>query len=385
MPLRYLTTHLFSGRPPRLIHFYLLYRLATVSASSLRAVHYLYDFLTLPDTPAAAPDTHLRVEHEDQLMFTVVGVAELADARRSVARAFGSSLRRVQLNFDSDTAHNTSRLPPGLFVTPNSKIRFFAVRRATPTRRAAVDGYQGVVERASQTHDKRKFDFSRSAERRRRRDARLVNLGKALSFPTAEISKFDFSPSADRRRRVGANQAAAAHQTKPRQCCINASEPWIASAYLKNVDTSFRRPPSGGDASVCVETVVSPLSGEAAILHLYQRFAPDDPVSYDKCSRAARACGAVITQITDPDFVFLDPILGPCWTTAAETLLREVSSLSSAWPPINTTDIRNELGTILYAMTKLASRFPLLGKCFSPGSCGVWISAAKLQKQLAEL
>ncbi|KAK6996989.1 fungal-trans domain-containing protein [Favolaschia claudopus] len=113
---------------------------------------------------------------------------------------------------------------------------------------------------------------------------------------------------------------------------------------------------------------------QAAILHLYQRFAPDDPVSYDKCSRAARACGAVITQITDPDFVFLDPILGPCWTTAAETLLREVSSLSSAWPPINTTDIRNELGTILYAMTKLASRFPLLG-----------ISAAKLQKQLAEL
>jgi hypothetical protein len=51
---------------------------------------------------------------------------------------------------------------------------------------------------------------------------------------------------------------------------------------------------------------------QAAIIHLYQRFAPDDPVAYDKCSRAARACGAVITHMTDPDFVFLEPIIGVC-------------------------------------------------------------------------
>jgi hypothetical protein len=51
---------------------------------------------------------------------------------------------------------------------------------------------------------------------------------------------------------------------------------------------------------------------QAAIIHLYQRFAPDDPVAYDKCSHAARACGAIITHITEPDFDFLDPILGVC-------------------------------------------------------------------------
>lgn len=48
----------------------------------------------------------------------------------------------------------------------------------------------------------------------------------------------------------------------------------------------------------------------AAMIHLYQPFASDDPVSYDKCSQAARACGEVITQIMDSDFAFLDPILG---------------------------------------------------------------------------
>ncbi|KAJ7646575.1 hypothetical protein FB45DRAFT_177962 [Roridomyces roridus] len=112
----------------------------------------------------------------------------------------------------------------------------------------------------------------------------------------------------------------------------------------------------------------------AALIHLYQPFAPDDPVSYDKCSRAARACGSIITHITDSDFAYLDPILGPCWTSAADTLVREMATISTSWPPMNAADVRNELGTILYAMANLASRFPLLG-----------MSAAKIQKRLAEL
>lgn len=112
----------------------------------------------------------------------------------------------------------------------------------------------------------------------------------------------------------------------------------------------------------------------AAMIHLYQPFSPDDPVSSDKCSRAARACGAVITHITDSEFAFLDPILGPCWTSAAETLMREVATIDASWHPMNHAAARNELGTILYAMTTLATRFPILA-----------ISAAKIQKRLAEL
>ncbi|KAJ7233912.1 hypothetical protein C8J57DRAFT_1249569 [Mycena rebaudengoi] len=112
----------------------------------------------------------------------------------------------------------------------------------------------------------------------------------------------------------------------------------------------------------------------AAMIHLYQPFASDDPLSYDKCSQAARACGEVITQIIDSDFAFLDPILGPCWTSAAETLIREVNAMSSSWPPINTASVRHELGTIIYAMTSLGSKFPILG-----------IAAAKIQKEVAKL
>jgi hypothetical protein len=71
--------------------------------------------------------------------------------------------------------------------------------------------------------------------------------------------------------------------------------------------------------------------------------------------------------------------------------MREISALDTSWPPINSVDVRNEFGTVLYAMTNLASRFPLLGKwppSMSPTimlTIRTAVSAAKLQKQLAEL
>ncbi|KAF7315953.1 Fungal-trans domain-containing protein [Mycena indigotica] len=112
-----------------------------------------------------------------------------------------------------------------------------------------------------------------------------------------------------------------------------------------------------------------------ALIHLYQRFVPDDRVSYDKCARAARACGTIITHINDADFAFLDPILAPCWTAVAEALLRELATINSAWPMNGAdADVRNELGTVMYALTSLASKLPIAS-----------ISVAKLQKRLAEL
>jgi hypothetical protein len=47
-----------------------------------------------------------------------------------------------------------------------------------------------------------------------------------------------------------------------------------------------------------------------ATIHLYSRFARDDPISYDKCLRAARSCVAIIKHIPDTDYNFLDPIIG---------------------------------------------------------------------------
>jgi len=112
----------------------------------------------------------------------------------------------------------------------------------------------------------------------------------------------------------------------------------------------------------------------AAMIHLHYRFSHDNPVSYDKCRRSARACVAVVKHIAATDFNFLDPIIGPCWTCVAETLIRELNSIEASWPLINSSDVRNEIGSILYALTSLSARFPVFG-----------FSAAKIQKRLADL
>jgi len=112
----------------------------------------------------------------------------------------------------------------------------------------------------------------------------------------------------------------------------------------------------------------------AAMIHLHYRLGQDDPVSYDKCRQSARACVDILKHVSDADFSFLDPIIGPCWTCAAETLIRELNSIEASWPLINSSDIRNEIGSILYALTSLSARFPVFG-----------FSAAKIQKRLADL
>ncbi|KAF7322228.1 Fungal-trans domain-containing protein [Mycena kentingensis (nom. inval.)] len=109
-----------------------------------------------------------------------------------------------------------------------------------------------------------------------------------------------------------------------------------------------------------------------ALLHLFTPFASDDRGSYDKCARAARSCNAIIAHISEPDFAFLDPVVTPCWTAGAEALLRELPA--SVWNPNAAAEVRNELGTVMYALTGLAGKFPLAG-----------IALAKVQKQLAEL
>ncbi|KAK0505291.1 hypothetical protein EDD18DRAFT_1399387 [Armillaria luteobubalina] len=109
----------------------------------------------------------------------------------------------------------------------------------------------------------------------------------------------------------------------------------------------------------------------ASIIILHQPFARDDAHSYDRSSRAARACASIIKSMTDSDFNFLDPIVGTCWTSAAEIIVRELDTLESAWPPMNSSDVRSELGTILYAMNQFHSHFPILG-----------IPLAKIQKRL---
>jgi hypothetical protein len=76
----------------------------------------------------------------------------------------------------------------------------------------------------------------------------------------------------------------------------------------------------------------------------------------------------------DADLAFLDPIVSCCWTSAAEVFLRELETADAAWPLVDTTEIRNEITTIVYAMTTLATQFPLFG-----------FYAARIQERLSEL
>ncbi|KAG1725281.1 uncharacterized protein EDB91DRAFT_96957 [Suillus paluster] len=112
----------------------------------------------------------------------------------------------------------------------------------------------------------------------------------------------------------------------------------------------------------------------AAMIHLYYPFGAEDPVSYEKCLRAARCVVSIVKHIADSDYEFLDPIIGPCWTCAVDTLIRELNIIESSWPLVSSSDIRNEIGTMLYAMNNLSARFPLLG-----------YSVAKVQKRLSGL
>ncbi|KIM40057.1 hypothetical protein M413DRAFT_73484 [Hebeloma cylindrosporum] len=100
----------------------------------------------------------------------------------------------------------------------------------------------------------------------------------------------------------------------------------------------------------------------SATIHLHRRFALEDSASFDQSSRAARACIAVIKYISERDFAFLEPIIGPCWWTAADTVIRDLDALEASWPLVDHTELRNDLGVLLYAMNHLSTRFPIVGK-----------------------
>ncbi|KAJ8488647.1 hypothetical protein ONZ51_g3435 [Trametes cubensis] len=109
----------------------------------------------------------------------------------------------------------------------------------------------------------------------------------------------------------------------------------------------------------------------ASMIRLHAPFMRDDGVSREKAIRAARSLIHVTKLITDADFEFLDPVIGPCWASAAKVLESELNRLQSSWPdPLNTMEVRGDLEALLYVMTKLGSKFPLIAyHCAKVQSC----------------
>ncbi|KAM6502306.1 hypothetical protein JOM56_002283 [Amanita muscaria] len=106
--------------------------------------------------------------------------------------------------------------------------------------------------------------------------------------------------------------------------------------------------------------IVTHTLGHTAMIQLYRSTSSDDVSSFEKCVRAARACCTTINQLLDQDFAFLDPIVAPCWSIVGEFLIQEMDCMESTWPFMNTSDVRNDLSIILFALTRLSPKFPLV-------------------------
>ncbi|KAH8825109.1 hypothetical protein DL96DRAFT_1557809 [Flagelloscypha sp. PMI_526] len=109
-----------------------------------------------------------------------------------------------------------------------------------------------------------------------------------------------------------------------------------------------------------------------ATIHLYRRFAKDDPVSYDKCLQSASNIVGVCRLASGHDHGYLDPVIGHCWSTASDILLLELDRIVGSWG--NPAELRGDIGTLLYALNSLSSKFPFLA-----------LAASKIQTRLAEL
>ncbi|KAF9531595.1 hypothetical protein CPB83DRAFT_848430 [Crepidotus variabilis] len=109
-----------------------------------------------------------------------------------------------------------------------------------------------------------------------------------------------------------------------------------------------------------------------ATIHLHRPFSLENASSYEKCSQVSRICVSVIRQIAERDFSFLEPIIGPCWWSVADVIIRDLDTLETSWPLVQQTELRNDLNIILHAMNELSTRFPIVGPAMT-----------KVQKRLA--
>ncbi|TFY71620.1 hypothetical protein EVG20_g1379 [Dentipellis fragilis] len=100
---------------------------------------------------------------------------------------------------------------------------------------------------------------------------------------------------------------------------------------------------------------------QTALIRLHYRFAESDPMRHERCLQAARACVFIIRHIGDADYDYLDPIIGSCWGTASAVFSREITRME-AWSAVSTAETRGHVATIINAMSRLSTRFPLLGE-----------------------
>lgn len=131
--------------------------------------------------------------------------------------------------------------------------------------------------------------------------------------------------------------------------------------------------------------VVTHTLAHAAYIQLHLRFAREGDVpSIEKCVRSARGAAQLVRHLVDSDYDYLDPTFGvsiersrfrsckcahssrseqACWSVVASVFGLEKVRAAVSWQSQQTGKPQQqpELDLIVLAMTRLSSRFPIMG------------------------
>ena len=100
----------------------------------------------------------------------------------------------------------------------------------------------------------------------------------------------------------------------------------------------------------------------AATIQLHAPFAFKDAASQQKSAAVAAVATGMIHSLEEGDYPFLDPIMGTCWTSVAEALVRELvvlRSTSALDQQLNA--LNRQLDVVVFAMNRLGATIPLAG------------------------
>ncbi|GJJ11872.1 hypothetical protein Clacol_006110 [Clathrus columnatus] len=106
---------------------------------------------------------------------------------------------------------------------------------------------------------------------------------------------------------------------------------------------------------------------QAATIQLHSQFAFKDVASQQKSATVAALATAMVHDLEESDYPFLDPIMGTCWTSIAEALLRELIVLRQT-PQMEqqVASLNRQLDIIVLAMNRLGTTVPLAEKIRDP-------------------
>ncbi|KAF8528179.1 hypothetical protein BU17DRAFT_61477 [Hysterangium stoloniferum] len=98
----------------------------------------------------------------------------------------------------------------------------------------------------------------------------------------------------------------------------------------------------------------------AAIIQLHSLLAFKDAASQQRSAAVAALAASMVHDLDETDYAFLDPIMGTCWTSVAEALLRELI-VDGSTPAMGqqVAHLNRQLDAVVMAMTHLGTTVPL--------------------------